>query len=83
VHGLKDSEGVVHPGIDLDAFFFAAGVFEVKGVEIVFPGQFVEPGIVCVFELIPGHRRPFFPSALHGLFEESKVFYSHPASAEL
>ena len=53
--GLEDGEGVVGCGVDLDALVYAAGVFDVEGVEVVFLGEFVELGVVGVVELIPGH----------------------------
>ena len=53
--GLEDSEGVVCSGVHLDALVFAACVFDVERMEVILLCQFVEPGVVGVFKLIPGH----------------------------
>src|SRR5580692_8752098 len=53
--GFEDSESVMGGGIDLNAFCGSAGVFDVKRMEIVLFGEFVELGVFGVVELIPGH----------------------------
>ncbi len=53
--GFEDGEGVGGGGVDFDALVCRAGVFDVKRVEVVLLGEFVELGVVGVVELIPGH----------------------------
>jgi hypothetical protein len=53
--GFEDGEGVVGGGVGLDAFVCAAGVFDVEGMKVVLPGEFVELGVVGVVELVPRH----------------------------
>jgi hypothetical protein len=52
---LEDCEGIVRTYVDLDALVFAAYILDVQRVKVVLARKLVEPRVMRVVELIPGH----------------------------